>query len=57
MFDHDQLHDHRGDAVGEVALKLGQLDAVIAGLLFMAEMRRSEVSVLLWSNVAAAGRQ
>ncbi|MDE2972868.1 MAG: hypothetical protein OXU35_11215 [Acidobacteriota bacterium] len=27
----------------EIALKRGQLDAVIAGLLFMAGMRRSEV--------------
>ena len=36
----------RGDAADEVVLKLRQLDAVIAGLLFMAEMRRSEVSVL-----------
>ena len=32
----------------------GRLDAVIAGLLFMAGMRRSEVSALRWADVAAA---
>ena len=31
--------------------KHGRLDAVIAGLLFMAGMRRSEVSALRWSDV------
>ena len=38
-------------------MKRGQLDAVIAGLLFMAGMQRSEVSALLWGDVAesAAG--
>ena len=44
----------RGDESDEVAVKRGQLDAVIAGLLFMAGMRRSEVSALLWGDVAAA---
>ena len=44
----------RGVESDEVALKRGQLDAVIAGLLFMAGMRRSEVSALLWGDVAAA---
>ena len=44
----------RGVESGEVALKRGQLDAVIAGLLFMAGLRRSNVSALLWSDVAAA---
>ena len=46
----------RGRAVesDEVALRRGQLDAVIAGLLFMAGMRRSEVSDLLWGDVAEA---
>ena len=44
----------RGVESEEVALKRGQLDAVIAGLLFMAGMRRSEVSALLWGDVAAS---
>lgn len=35
----------------EVAIKRGQVDAVIAGLLFMAGMRRSEVSALRWADV------
>ena len=43
----------RGVESAEVALKRGQPDAVIAGLLFMAGMR-SEVSALLWGDVAAA---
>ena len=30
-------------------------DAVIAGLLFMGGLRRSEVSALRWANVADAG--
>ena len=38
----------------EVAQKRGRLDAVIAGLLFMAGMRRSEVSALRWGDVAEA---
>ena len=32
----------------------GRLDAVIAGLLFMARMRRSEMSALRWADVATA---
>ena len=54
------LASYRRTAVGrgvesdDVALKRGQLDAVIAGLLFMAGMRRSEVSALLWGDVAEA---
>ena len=44
----------RGVESGDVALKRGQLDAVIAGLLFMAGMRRSEVSALRWGDVAEA---
>ena len=44
----------RGVESDKVALKRGRLDAVIAGLLFMAGMRRSEVSALLWGDVAAA---
>ena len=41
----------RGVESEEVALKRGRLDAVIAGLLFMAGMRRSEVSALRWADV------
>ena len=37
-----------------VARDRGRLDAVIAGLLFMAGMRRSEVSALHWADVADA---
>ena len=44
----------RGMESDQVALERGRLDAVIAGLLFMAEMRRSEVSALRWANVADA---
>lgn len=33
-------------------MKRGQFDAVIAGLLFMAGMLRSEVSALRWADVA-----
>ena len=44
----------RGVESGDVALKRGRLDAVIAGLLFMAGLRRSEVSALLWGDVAEA---
>ena len=43
---HRPRHRGRGVESDEVAVKRGRLDAVIAGLLFMAEMRRSEVSVL-----------
>ena len=38
----------------EVALERGRLDAVIAGLLFMAGMRRSDVSALHWGDVVDA---
>ena len=41
----------RGVESAEVALERGRLDAVIAGLLFMAGMRRSEVSALRWADV------
>ena len=44
----------RGVESDDVALKRGRLDAVIAGLLFMAGMRRSEVSALRWGDVAEA---
>ena len=41
----------RGVESDQVALERGRVDAVIAGLLFMAGMRRSEVSVLRWADV------
>ena len=41
----------RGVESDQVALERGRLDAVIAGLLFMAGMRRSEVSALHWADV------
>ena len=48
-------HRRRGRGRGveseEVAFERGRLDAVIAGLLFMAGMRRSEVSALRWADV------
>ena len=44
----------RGVESEEVALERGRVDAVIAGLLFMAGMRRSEVSALRWADVANA---
>ena len=44
----------RGMESDPVALERGRLDAVIAGLLFMAGMRRSEVSALRWADVADA---
>ncbi len=42
----------RGVESDDVAQKRGRLDAVIAGLLFMAGMRRREVIALLWGDVA-----
>jgi len=44
----------RGRESEKVALERGRLDAVIAGLLFMAGMRRSEVSALRWADIAIA---
>ena len=41
----------RGIESEETAIERGQVDAVIAGLLFMAGMRRSEVSALRWADV------
>ena len=41
----------RGVEGDQVALERGRGDAVIAGLLFMAGMRRSEVSALRWADV------
>ena len=40
----------RGVESDHVALERDRLDAVIAGLLFMAGMRRSEVSALRWAD-------
>ena len=45
----------RGVESDPVAAARGRLDAVIAGLLFMAGMRRSEVAALRWADVADAG--
>ena len=42
----------RGVESDQVAIERGRLDAVIAGLLFMAGMRRSEVSALRWGDVS-----
>ena len=42
----------RGIESDHVAIERGRVDAVIAGLLFMAGMRRSEVSALRWTDVA-----
>lgn len=42
----------RGIESDGVALERGRVDAVIAGLLFMAGMWRSEVSALRWADVA-----
>ena len=44
----------RGLESDAVAAERGRLDAVIAGLLFMAGMRRSEVSALRWDDVTDA---
>lgn len=44
----------RGLESDQLALERGRLDAVIAGLLFMAGMQRSEVSALRWADVADA---
>ena len=45
----------RGVESDQVAAARGRLDAVIAGLLFMGGLRRSEVSALRWADVADAG--
>ena len=49
----------RGSAGAEVesekgAAERGRVDSVIAGLLFMAGMRRSEVSALRWADIVDA---
>ena len=48
---HQPRRRGRGRESDHVALERGRLDAVIAGLLFMAGMRRSEVSALRWADV------
>ena len=45
----------RGFESGETAAERSRVDAVIAGLLFMAGMRRSEVAALRWQDVTDAG--
>ena len=45
----------RGFESDQVAAERGRVDAVIAGLLFMAGMRRSEVTALRWQDVTDAG--
>ena len=45
----------RGFESGETAAERGRIDAVIAGLLFMAGLRRSKVAALRWSDVTDAG--
>ena len=44
----------RGVESDQVAVACGRLDGVIAGLLFMAGMRRSEVAALRWADVSDA---
>ena len=51
---HQPRRRGRGRETEEVARERGRLDAVIAGLLFMGGMRRSEVSALRWADVADA---
>ena len=45
----------RGMESPPTAARRGRLDAAIAGLLFMAALRRSEVAALRWSDVTDAG--
>ena len=42
-------------SAADLAAARGQLDAVIAGLLFMGGLRRSEVAALRWADVEDAG--
>ena len=44
----------RGVESADVATKRGEVDAVIAGLLFMGGMRRSEVAALQWRDITDA---
>ena len=45
----------RGSESPGTAARRGRLDAAIAGLLFMAALRRSEVASLRWSDLTDAG--
>ena len=54
---HQPRRRGRGRESEEVARERGRLDAVIAGLLFMGGMRRSEVSALRWADVDDAARR
>jgi integrase len=45
----------RGIESDQVAAERGRVDAVIAGLLFMGGLRRSEVAALRWADVEDAG--
>ena len=45
----------RGVESDQVAAARGRLDAVLAGLLFMGGLRRSEVSARRWADVEDAG--
>ena len=48
---HQPRRRERGGVSDQLALERGRLDAVIAGLLFMAGLRRSEVSALPWADI------
>ena len=47
----------RGTESAAVAAARGRVDGVIAGLLFMARMRRSEVSAVEWRDVTDSPRR
>ena len=51
---HRPRTSRRGIEAPPAAARRGRLDAVIAGLLFMAGLRRSEVAALRWSDVTDA---
>ena len=51
---HRPRKSRRGIEAPPAAARRGRLDAVIAGLLFMAGLRRSEVAALRWSDVTDA---
>lgn len=51
---HRPRRNRRGVESDRAAVERGRVDAVIAGLLFMAGMRRSEVSALRWDDLDEA---
>ncbi len=51
---HTPRRTARGVESADVATTRGELDAVIAGLLFMAGLRRSEVAGLQWRDISEA---